>query len=509
MNNGVVKKAKKNIVLGLFNQLVFMFCPFIERTFIQYALGSKYLGLNSLFSSILTVLSLSELGISSAIVYHMYTPLSENDWDSLNALLNFYKKAYRIIGIVVGTIGLCLVPFLPKLISGSYPTTINIRVLFLIFLSKTVLSYFMYAYLNSLVVVNQREDINSTINAVVKLGLTISQILSLIITKNYYYFALMMPLWTIVNNLWIATIVKKLFPNYKCQGKIPKEKISSIKKLVAGSFVHKACNVTRNSLDSVCISTFLGLTLTAIYNNYFLILTALNGLLGTVSLAFVGGVGLHIAQKSSKDNFEELLKIDFVYLNVSGWATVCLLCLYQPFMEIWMGKEMMFSETVVILFCLYFYFLKLGDMRSMYTVGRGLMWEQRWRSVVETLLNLLLNIILGKFFGVYGIIIATLISLFICNYIWGTRITFKHYFGMDLLQVYYKKHAVYIIVTLFVCGLSYTCCSFVKIDGILQLLVRALICMIIPATIYFIIYHKSEYYLYVLSKLNIRIKTDN
>ena len=138
---GVVKKAKRNMIAGTINKFVVMLCPFITRTIVQRVIGAQYLGLDSLFSSILTVLSLSEMGISSAIVYCMYKPVAEGDTKAVNAILNFYRKVYRIIGIVVLFLGLCIIPFLPRLITGSVPEGINITLLYLIYLFNTVISY--------------------------------------------------------------------------------------------------------------------------------------------------------------------------------------------------------------------------------------------------------------------------------------------------------------------------------------------------------------------------------
>ena len=141
MQLDVVQNAKRNIVFGTINKTVLLLCPFIERTILHYILGSQYLGLNNLFASILSVLSLTELGFSSAMIYHMYKPVAEDNIDKVNALLNFYKKTYRIIGIMLIIIGLMLIPFLPSLIRGSYPKEVDLKVLYLMYLSNSAIFY--------------------------------------------------------------------------------------------------------------------------------------------------------------------------------------------------------------------------------------------------------------------------------------------------------------------------------------------------------------------------------
>ncbi len=493
----VVGNAKKNIAFGAINRIIVLVLPFMERTVIQTILGAQYLGLDSLFSSIIRVLSLTELGFSSAMVYNMYKPAADGDIQKMNALLNFYKIVYRTIGVCLLGIGLLLIPFLPRLIKGSYPSDINLISLYIIYLINTALSYFLYAYLTSVLVVNQREDVRSIVNSGVRIGLTISQILALFVTRNYYFFAILMVVFTFINNLWLAWRVKTIFPQYQPRGTISDKDKNDIKKLVAGTFVQQACAVTRNSLDSVCISAFLGLTLTAIYNNYYMILTGITTFVGVFTASFIGGVGNHVATKSVKENFEEMKNLDFVYIWISGWCAICLLCMYQPFMKIWMGSIMLLPITSVALFCGYFYLLKLGDIRSMYNSANGLWWEQRYRAIGETIMNLILNITLGRLFGVNGIIFATMLSLFICNYIWSTGITFRLYFTIRRRKDYYiyqvKQSAVIGIVAL----CTYIICSQVTMESmILELAVRGLICAVLPNAAFFLIYRNNEMFRY-------------
>ncbi len=500
MELDLVKNTKRNLIFGVINKAVVLLCPFICRTVIQIVLGSEYLGLNSLFSSIIHVLSLSELGVGGAIVYSMYKPVAEGDAETVCALLNFYKRVYEVIGLVILAIGLCLIPFLPHLISGSYPKDVSITVLYLIYLVNTSLSYFMFAYMTSLLVVYQRDDINSRTNIIVTILLYASQIAFLFTTKNYYLYLLMMPLFTIVNNLRIAYIVRRMFPQYVCRGRITKEMRSDIKVRVSGAFISKVCAVTRNSLDSICISMFLGLTLTAIYNNYYHIMSSLIAVLGLVSTALQGGIGNHVVTRSLDVNFAELKKLDFVYMWLSSWCTVCLLCLYQPFMRLWMGENMMLPFTVVIMLSGYFYLLKIGDMRSIYSTTNGLWWHHRYRSMAEAAGNTILNIVLGRLYGVYGIVAATMITIFTCNFLWGAQITFKLYFGYDKVWKYFRYHSQYMITTVVLCTLTYLICHIIHMKStFLTLVIRAGICIVVPNVIWILLYRKTKEFSYAVS----------
>lgn len=489
----VGKNTKRNMIVGLINKVILLILPFFSKSIINTTLGTEYLGLNSLFSSILSVLTLSELGFSSAMVYHMYKPIAEDNHKKINALLNLYRKAYLMIGIVISLVGVIIIPFLPFLVKGSYPSDINIYIIYVVQLINTSLSYFLFGYKQSLLVAYQRDDINSLINLITQGGMQILQLAILMLTKNYYYFIFIMPVFTVVNNLWIAYFTKKLFPFAKCEGKLEKDTLSSIKKLVAGSFIQKACATTRNSLDSICISSFVGLAITGIYNNYFIIFNGITVLLSIVGSSLAGGIGNHVVVKNKDENYHELEMLDFLYMMISGWCTVCLLCMSQTFMKFWMGKDMMLSISTVILMCIYFYMLKVGDMRGVYYNATGMWWEMRYRSIVETIANVILNVILGYFYGVNGIVLATVISMFFFNFLWGATIVFKNYFGSSKLKKYFYYHAKYAVITFIVCFISYFVASKMSSQSsIIELVERTVACILIPAILYLGIYCKTK-----------------
>ena len=197
MNEGRLKNSLRNVMGALINKATAIVFPFVIRTIILYYLGTEYAGLSSLFTSVLQILSLSELGIGSAIVFSMYKPVAEGNTDEINALLKLYRKFYYIIGIVILIIGIALVPFIPKLISGEYPQDINLYALYLIYLSNTVISYFLFAYKTSVLNAFQRSDIESNLTTVINIGMYILQIITLIVFRNYYLYIIWLPIATI------------------------------------------------------------------------------------------------------------------------------------------------------------------------------------------------------------------------------------------------------------------------------------------------------------------------
>ncbi len=486
--------AKRNIIFGIINKCATTFLPFVLRTVIIYVIGSEYLGLDSLFSSILKVLSLTELGFSSAVVYSMYKPIMENDEDTLSAILYFYRKIYALVGGVILVIGLIIVPFIPKLISGSYPSDINIYVLYLMFLANTCVSYFLFAYKSSLLNAYQRVDISNKINTVVMVGCYAIQVIVIFATRNYYIYTSVMIAATVVNNLCTAYFTKKYFPNILPRGVISKEKKRDIMEKVKGLMLSKVCATSRNAFDSIFMSAFLGLTQTAIYNNYYYISSAVTSFMNVTDSALLGGIGNSIQMESEEKNYRDMNKINFIYMWLGGWFTICLICLYQPFTQLVWGKDMLFPFSTVIVFCLYFYTLKMGDIRYTYSSACGLWWENRYRSIAEAVANLILNYFLGKYFGAFGIVLATLLSLFFFNFMWGSTIIFKYYFKHQKISDYFIHHGLYAAVTFGACLLTYGACTLLAGPLWLQLLIRAVLCVAIPNVIYLIAYRKYSLY---------------
>jgi len=312
------KNAVRNIYSGLFNKVFTILFPFLIRTILIKKIGIEYAGLNSLFSSILQVLNLTELGFASAVVYSMYKPIAENDKETICALLNFYKRVYFIIGLVILAIGIMLMPFLPHLIKGNVPQDINIYLLYSIYLLNTSLSYLLFGYKNSLLNAHQRRDVISNILTITQGLMNICQIVILLTIKSYYLYVIMMPIFTILNNVLIGIITKRMFPEYSCRGKLDISIQKDIRKKVAGLMISKLAQTSRNSFDSIFISSFIGLSMTAVYSNYMLVFTSLTGIVNIITNSMQAGIGNFIQTESKENNYELLKKLALLYALMIG-----------------------------------------------------------------------------------------------------------------------------------------------------------------------------------------------
>lgn len=496
----------RNTVWGMLNNVIGMLLPFFVRTVMLYYLGTEYLGLTSLFTSVLSMLNLAELGFSSAIVYSMYKPISTNNVDEVCALLALYKKVYRVIGVVVLAAGLCTTPFLDLLIKGEYPADINIKAVFLVELLNVAVGYFFFAYKESILQAHQRTDISSKVLIVVRSIKYVIQILILIITHNFYLYIIISPISTVVMNCINYRLTTKQYPQYVCKGKLDKNKVSDIKKQVAGLMISKVCGVTRNGLDNIVLSAFIGLSVVAIYGNYFYILTSVHTMLGVIGVSMRAGVGNSIACESIEKNYADMRKFTFLYAWISGFCTSCCVALYQPFMRIWVGEKNLFSNSVMILFCVYFYLMTMTDVRNVYIDATGIWWQNKKRPVIETIMNLVLNIILGKLFGVIGILLATIISLLIVNIGYGSTVLFNEYFTNKSIKTYFLEHGYYILTVVVSASCTYFLSELIPFEGIGGLFIRGLICILSSNAIFAVFFFKHPMFKHVVPTLKLILK---
>lgn len=489
----------RNIFFGFINKGITLICPFVVRTLLIKIMGLQYAGVDGLFTSILQVLNLSELGLGSAIVYCMYRPIAHGDDKTVCALLKLFRKMYFLIGMVVLLIGMGLMPFLHFFVKGSYPAEVDIYIIYGIYLVNSCGSYFFMGYRGAILSAYQRQDVIHNICSVVKLVMYVVQALIIIWNHNYYLYAAVFLLCTVLINLITAYESRRLFPQYVCKGTISTDIKKDLKEKVSGLMITKLCAITRNSFDSIFISAFIGLTVAALYTNYYFIMQSLINIFGIIIQAILAGIGNSIQTESVEQNYEDLKRFNFMYLWLAGVGTTCLLCLYQPFMCLWMGSDNLLPASTVVLFCIYFYLLKMGDIQSAYYTAAGLWWYYRKYTIAEAALNLLLNYLLVKIWGINGVIAGTLLSLFLVNFLCCERLVFKLYFKNGKTLEFYLRQIRYAITTVIACVVTYFICRYIQSvinlnSLMLKIIIRLIICIVISNIIYFIAYRKTLEY---------------
>lgn len=506
MSRSKTQNSIYNAIGGLIYKGIAVIFPFLIRMVMIKKLGVEYLGLNSLFTSILMILSLSELGVGSALVYSMYKPMAEGDEDRVCALLNVYRKFYRFIGGVILLIGLLLLPFLKYIVKGDCPSDLNLYILYCIYLGNTVVSYFLFAYKKSLLEASQQNGVDSKLAALTTAIMYIMQIIVLSFFASYYAYIIVMPICTIALNILRSKRVDKMFPQYKCVGELEKGFVKGLFVKISSLLGHKIGSTVVTASDSIVISSVLGLTILAKYSNYYQVINAIIGMVTVFYHAITASVGNSIIMSEKKKVEETFYTLSFMNNWLVGWCSICLLCLYQPFMKIWMGEEMLFPFSTVVLFAIYLYAWLIRRIGLTYKDAAG-MWEQDfWKPYVGIIVNLGTSIALAHYIGVEGVIIGTIVVMVLIYFPWETYVLHKHLF-MHSSKAYLIKMLSYIIGTLVAAGITYIMCSLVNDAGIGPFIIKMLICVFIPNIIFGVFYSRTREFNSVYKRVLLAVKS--
>ena len=486
------KNAVRNIAAGFGLRIYQTVVPFLMRTVMIQCMGVEYLGLNSLFSSILHILNLAELGVGVAMVFSMYKPVAEDDTRKICALMRLYRRYYRLIGVVIGVVGLALTPFIPHLISGEVPAEINVYVLYLLNLGATVVSYWLFAYRNCLLSAYQRRDVTSIITILTSLVQNVLQLFILLWMKDYYLYVIVLLLGTALNNVVTGLVTMRMFPQYRPEGDLADEEKQQINGKIRDLFTAKLGSVVLNYADTIVMSAFLGLTMLAVYQNYYFILSAVLAVIEMMIGSVTAGLGNSFVTESREKNYRDLLKFTFIFLWMTGLCVCCFLALYQPFMEIWMGVELMLPFGLVICFAVYFYVYTLNRLLSVYKDAAGLWHQDRFNPLTCALVNLTLNLLLVKPLGLYGVQIATIASLSMIGIPWQLHNLFTLFFERGQFGRYAKLLGKFLLLTVAAGTCTVLICSQIHLALWPTLLVCLAVCLLVSNAMFLFFLRRDE-----------------
>ena len=485
------RNAARNVVFDGTMEIVNMLFPFVIRSVMLQYLGTEYLGLNGLFKSILSFLNLAELGVGSAMVFSMYKPIAEDDTPTICALMRLYRTLYRIIGLAIAVMGLLLMPFLNNLIEGDLPAGMNLHVLYLMNLGNTVLTYWLFAYKGSLLQAHQRRDVISKVSLLVRVVEYTLKILILVFTRNYYIYLAVQLLCQIAINVLTAACAAKMYPRYAAIGKLPKEKVLDIFRRVRDLFTSKLSATIFDAADTVVISAFMGLTALALYQNYYFIITALRMMLVVLLNACMAGVGNKLVMESKEANYRDLEKISLLFLWVLGVSSSMLLCLYQPFIHVWMGKENMLAIELVFCFVVYYYSMGANKLINMFKDAAGIWRIDRWRPLTAAFVNLSLNLITVRWLGMYGVLLSSIVSIVLIQIPWLFHNLFREVFPRESMWKYIRLFCGLTVFALISCVASWFACGLFALNVWLTLFANAAVSFVIPNLCFLALYGRN------------------
>ena len=456
------KNTYRNTAWGLIYRITTLLGPFAIKTIIIRRLGIEYNGLSSLFTSILTVLNLANLGFSSSLVFMMYKAVVEDDMDSFCALLYYFRKVYKYVGIVILGLGLALMPFLPHLVRGSYPADINLYLLFIIYLAETVLGYLMFAYNEAVFSAYQRNDIILKISTVRFIIQYLLQCAVLLIFANYYLYAILLPVMVIPNNIALYKVARREFPEITCRGTLDARVKKDVYHRVLTLFGHKVGSAVLVSIDSILISAFLNLVTLSIYSNYYYIITAVNAIIEIVTNGSIAGIGNKLLTDSKEDNYRTFMMMNYGWVTLVGGSASCMVGMYQPFIKIWAGPEYILSNPLMILIVFYFYSWMFRIMLLTYRDAAGL-WTKDWlKPYVGMVVNLVGSIVMViSTKSIIGVLIPTIFVFFFIYFPWETWALFRFQFFLSAKEYVFRITSLTILAVL-ACGINYMLCNAIS-----------------------------------------------
>lgn len=502
----------KNLVMNVISQLLTIICKIVTRTIFIQTLGKQYLGINGLFSNIITMLSLAELGFGTAITYNLYKPLAEQDKDRINALMQLYKKVYTVIGIIVLIIGLCLIPFLPNLISGD-TSFININLIFILYLLQSVSSYLFYAYKSSLIKADQKEYKISKITYAFTLISNVAQIIILLVLKSFVLYVASIIICNVIQNLVIARKVDKLYPyiNDKVYNKISKNEIKEIFKDCYALFIYKVNSVVLNATDNMVLSKYIGLEIVGMYSNYLIIVDNLKIVVRMIYNAVTASVGnLHATSDVEYENYIFRI-LNFATIWICGVASVGIFVVSNDFIEIWIGKDYLINQSFSLLLAINFYIWGLQMILSTYRNTMGLFQQAKYRPLFGMIINIVVSIILVQYYGIYGVIMGTIIAN-LATFMWfDPLIIYKHGFHMKV-RGYYLTNIKYALSIAISATIAYGISMLFNTVSIVKVIVMTVICVLVTSSILIIFNGKTEEFEYIkklILKMSVKIKEDS
>ncbi len=491
MGSSRTENAIRNVSVAVGGQLLNTILSFVCRTIFIYALGKAYLGVSGLFSNILSVMSLAELGIGEAIVYKMYKPMAEQDHEQIKSYMQFYKKAYWIIGTFIFVCGLILIPFLKYFIKETDAID-NLTIIYLLYLFNTASSYF-FAYKKLIINTDQKGYID-TINRYVFLAFqTVLQITVLLLYKNFILYLCIQIIMNFMANVSIAHKATKMYPYLSGKAKkLEKRDLHDIFKQTSALVAHKVGGVCVSGTDNLLLSAFVGVTWVGVYSNYVTLLSIPQTFLAYIFSPLTASIGNLVSTATKQHTKETFQRLLFVNFWLYGFCSICLFVLLNSFIgEVWIGQSFVLSTPIVFFIVLNFYLTGMRQVISALKATSGLFWNDRFRPLAEALVNLCASILLMRHFGFIGVVIGTTISM-LATTIWvEATIVYRHVLEEKVYKFFVKYMQYFLSVTL-VGAITTVVCDYIKVSGIGTFIIKATACVLISNAGFVLLYFRSK-----------------
>lgn len=500
MIEGRIGNSMRNFVYGSFSQISALLLGFAVRSIFVIYLNIDYLGVNGLFTSILTALSLAEMGFGTVMNYSLYKPIAHNNKEKIAAYMQLYAKVYRSIGIIVAIIGVSIMPFLSYLIKDGGECIDNLKLLYVLFLSESVFSYFL-AYKRSILNADQKAYICSWWHFIALILKSILQIISLIIFSNFIIYILIQIALTVFENIMISNKVNEMYPYLKEEKRsVSKFAIIKIKKNVGALIISNFSRVALRSSSGIIISAFVGLSVVGIYSNYLLIISGITMLTSQIFAAITGSLGNFFAKEDKSLHVIMFQRLDFFNFLLYGMASVFFLIYANPFISLWLGNEYILPFNIVFVISLNFLIEGFLYTFWLFRSTMGLFIQGKYRPLYAAILNIGFSFLLGKQFGLIGVLLGTTISRLCVNAWYDPYIIYKYGLQSSVLNYY----LLYILRVLLLFVMGYLQLLLINIyppQSWFELIFSVFIAVIMSVLVITILFHKTDGYRFMVSVL--------
>lgn len=495
-------KSAKNIIFALISNSVNIILGVVIQSIFLKTLGEEYLGLNTVLTSILSMLSIAELGISSAIIYNLYKPIASGDKEKIKSLMRFYKQCYTIIIMVMLTIGLVISLFLKQII-GETQEIQNLYLLYFLFLADVIFSY-LIAYKRSIIYANQKEYIINVVHLIYLLVMNGLQIAFLYITHNYAVFLIIKLTCRILENALISIIANKMYPYIKEKNvsELEKETKDSIIKNIKALFFHKIAGFVVSSTDTILISVFFeGLITVAYYSNYNLVLSALTTILNQFLLSATASIGDLLTEGNKENNYEVYKKLNFLNFVIFIIGSTGMACVIESFITIFFGKQYILGKFILISLIIKFFIQGMRRTLMSFKEAAGIFYVDRFMPILESVVNLVASIILLKIFGLAGVFLGTAVSSLLLLVYSYPKYVYIPLFNKTWKD-YYKEFTKYIVYAIIIVAITMLINEMIKVENVfIQGAISIIIAIFVPAIIICIIFGRTKEFKYYIDMI--------
>ncbi len=498
---GRVRQAEKNIFFGYAGNMIVIVMGLLQRTVFIRLLGRTLLGVNSLYTDILSMLSLAELGIGSALNYSLYKPVADNDLEKIKSYMRLYKRAYLAIAGVIAVIGVALIPFLPVLIQDSRGIGgRELMLYYLIFLFNTVSTYFV-AYKYSLVNAQQRNYIQTNIATVTKIVTTLAQIAMLYATRSFLAFLLTQSVIELAQKIFVSIYFNRLYPYLLDREvrRLDREETQVVVAKTKALMLHKIGDVARLSTDSIIITYFMNVDWVGIVNNYTMIITYVSNFVSVIFNSVISGFGNLVATESREKQYDIFRVYRFFACWLYGFASVGFWLLLTPLIAgLWLGDAWALDQIVLTLILVDFYFKGSRIVLVNFKIAAGVFEQDRYLALIQGAVNLVLSVVGIRYIGLAGVYVGTVVSGLLANLI-QPLIVYRDCFGRSVWS-YFRDSLNYLLVIAGVVLLMIPVkARLLSQTGVGTFLLMAAVVTIVYNTVFFLCFGKTREFAYLRS----------